>query len=132
MAEAKPAGPSVVAEGHSEKRRTKRVHISMPVRVRGKVGTQSFEEEAPTASVSMHGCMVRLRQLVIRGQQLFLFNHAVDEELSCTVTYLGPKDRGKLEVGLEFIEASPRFWRINFPPDDWNPAERKRPGEKRP
>jgi PilZ domain-containing protein len=132
MAEAKPAGPSVVAEGHSEKRRTKRVHISMPVRVRGKVGTQSFEEEALTASVSMHGCMVRLRQPVIRGQQLFLFNHAVDEELSCTVTYLGPKDRGKLEVGLEFIEASPRFWRINFPPDDWNPAERKRPGEKRP
>jgi len=129
MGETRAVGPSSVVEAHSEKRRTKRVHISMPVRVNGKAGTQAFQEETMTASVNAHGCMVRMRQSVERGQQLSLFNHAIEEELPCTVTYLGPKDRGKTEVGLEFVEPSPRFWRINFPPDDWDPAERKRPGD---
>jgi hypothetical protein len=33
----------------------------------------------------------------------------------------------KTEVGLEFSEPVPRFWRITFPPEDWNPADRKLP-----
>jgi hypothetical protein len=41
---------------------------------------------------------------------------------------MGQGERGKQEVGLEFAEASPRFWKIAFPPDDWNPADRKRAG----
>jgi len=27
---------------------------------------------------------------------------------------------------IEFMDSSPGFWGIAFPPDDWNPAERKR------
>ena len=32
------------------------------------------------------------------------------------------------EIGLEFSEPSPLFWRIAFPPEDWDPSERKRSG----
>jgi hypothetical protein len=121
-------GTKGVADAPSERRRTQRVHIAMPVCVKGKLGTQAFQEETTTASVNAHGCMVHLVQALGRGQQVTLFNHATDQELPCTVTYLGPKDKGKTEVGLEFTEASPRFWNMHFPPDDWDPAERKRPG----
>jgi len=27
---------------------------------------------------------------------------------------------GKSEVAVEFLEPSPRFWRIAFPPEDWS------------
>jgi|SRR5271170_7729823 hypothetical protein len=128
MQEPVPVGPNAATEGHSERRRTQRAHISMPVRVRGKSGTQSFQEEVMTATVNAHGCMVHMLQPVVRGQQVLVFNHANEQELNCAVTYLGPKDRGKTEVGLEFTAASPRFWNMYFPPDDWDPAERKRPG----
>jgi hypothetical protein len=48
------------------------------------------------------------------------------------VIFLGKKDGDKLEVGIEFSEPSALFWRVNFPPEDWNPEERKRPASGRP
>src|SRR5277367_5600582 len=47
------------ADSAADRRRSHRVNIAMPVLVRGKKGTQPFEEEAHTISVSAHGCMVR-------------------------------------------------------------------------
>ena len=118
--------PPHIAE--SERRRSHRVNIAMPVLVRGKKGTQSWEEEAQTVSVSAHGCMVRVANTVARGQEIAIVNKKTAEELPCTVTFLGQRDGGKTEVGVEFAEPSPLFWRIAFPPEDWDPAERKRSG----
>jgi PilZ domain len=123
--------PEMKAPSHtseSERRRSVRVNIAMPVLVRGKKGTQSFEEEALTVSVSAHGCMVRVANSVARGQEIAIVNKRTAEELPCTVTFLGQRDGGKIEVGVEFAEASPLFWRIAFPPEDWDPSERKRSG----
>jgi hypothetical protein len=123
--------PEMKAPSHtseSERRRSVRVNIAMPVLVRGKKGTQPFEEEALTVSVSAHGCMVRVANPVARGQEVAIVNKRTAEELPCTVTFLGQRDGGKIEVGVEFAEASPLFWRIAFPPEDWDPAERKRSG----
>jgi hypothetical protein len=99
----------------------------MPVIIRGKNGQQTFSEETRTASVNAHGCMVRLAEKVVKGQEVAIVNPKTVEELPCTVTFVGQKESGKTEVGLEFIEPSPHFWRITFPSDDWDPAERKRP-----
>jgi PilZ domain len=123
--------PEMKAPSHtseSERRRSVRVNIAMPVLVRGKKGTQPFEEEAMTVSVSAHGCMVRVANSVARGQEVAIVNKRTAEELPCTVTFLGQRDGGKIEVGVEFAEASPLFWRIAFPPEDWDPSERKRSG----
>ena len=125
MPEIKPPIPS---EGTGERRRSVRVNIAMPVLVRGKKGTQSYEEEAQTISVSAHGCMLRMANQVARGQEIAIVNKKTAEELPCTVTFLGQRDGGKTEVGVEFTEPSPLFWRIAFPPEDWDPAERKRSG----
>ena len=122
--------PEMKAPAHAseaERRRSHRVNIAMPVLVRGKKGTHAFEEEALTISVSAHGCMVRMTNQVARGQEIAIVNKKTAEELPCAVTFLGQRDGGKTEIGVEFAEASPLFWRIAFPPEDWDPSERKRP-----
>ena len=128
MAEMKNPTPSEIA---AERRRSHRVNIAMPVLVRGKRGTQPFEEEAQTISVSAHGCMMRMATPVARAQEIAIVNTKTAEELPCTVTFHGQKEGGKTEVGVEFAEPSPLFWRIAFPPEDWDPSERKRPGGPR-
>ena len=112
----------------TERRRSHRVYISMPVLVRGKHAGQTFEEETQTISVSAHGGLLRVAAKLLRGQTVSIVNAKTAEELPCTVTSLGQKENGKTEVGVEFTEPSPLFWRIAFPPEDWDPSERKRPG----
>ena len=124
MATGKPPAGSGDA---SDRRRTHRIQITMPVIVRGKSGAQSFEERTQTVSVNANGCMVRLEARVGRMQHVEIVNPKTAEELPCTVTYIGQNDGTKTEIGLEFTEPSPLFWRIAFPPVDWDPSERKRP-----
>ncbi len=115
-------------ENQAERRRSHRVQIAMPVLIRGKKAGQPFEEKTHTTSVNAHGCMVRLSTSVTRSQEVSIVNPKTAEELPCTVSYIGQRDGGRIEVGVEFTEPSPVFWRIAFPPEDWDPSERKRPG----
>jgi hypothetical protein len=103
------------------------VHIAMPVLVRGKKAGQNFEEKTHTISVNAHGCMVKLSTPVTRAQEISIVNTKTAEELPCTVSFIGQRDGGRIEIGVEFAEPSPVFWRIAFPPEDWDPSERKRP-----
>jgi hypothetical protein len=120
MAAANEADIQVVAV-----RRTQRVQIAMPVLVRG----PAFEEVTNTVAVNAHGCLVLLKAKVVRDDQISLINPKTAEELPGKVVSLGKPEEGKIPVGVEFVEPSPLFWRINFPPDDWVTSdERKRPG----
>ena len=128
MDEIKRSAPSAAADAYGgERRRTQRVQIAMPLLVRGKSGERAFEEEATTMSISANGCMVMLAARVVRAQEITILNPKTVEELPCTVAFVGRTVQGKTEVAFEFSEPSPLFWRIAFPPEDWDPAERKRP-----
>lgn len=127
MEEARNPKGRTSSELQAERRRTQRVQIAMPVLVRGTIGQKNFEEQALTVSINAHGCMLRLAAQVTRMQEVQIVNPKTAEELPCKVTFLGQRDSGKTEVGIEFTEPSPLFWRIAFPPEDWDPAERKRP-----
>jgi PilZ domain len=118
--------PAGAADGGPDRRRSHRVQIAMGIIVRGASGATNFSEEVQTISVNAHGCMVRLAAKVARGQQVTIINTKTVEELTCSVTFVGQTDGAKTEVGLEFSEPSPVFWRIAFPPEDWDPSERKR------
>jgi hypothetical protein len=126
MREIKVSAYPTASENSLERRRSHRVYITMPVIIRGKNGGLPFSEETHTASVNAHGCMVRLEEKVARGQEVAILNPKTVEELPCTVTFVGQKDSGKTEVGLEFIEPSPLFWRMTFPSEDGDLSERKR------
>jgi PilZ domain len=117
-------------DDYRDRRRSQRVQLAIPVLVRARMRGAEFEESTGTVSVSANGCLVWLRRQVERGQELHLVNPQTVEELPCRVVYIGPREKGRAEVGLEFIEASPLFWRIAFPPTDWDPKERKLPAGK--
>lgn len=110
---------------YAEPRRTQRVRIAMSVEVRSTEG-ELFQEKTKTVIVNANGCLVLLAAKVKRGQKLVISNPQTLEELACAVIFHGDHHNGKSEVGLEFSEPSPMFWRIAFPPNDWDPNERKR------
>lgn len=127
MAETKNSTSGPPTERAPDQRRSIRLRIAMPVIVRGIIETQAFQEETHTMAVSAHGCMVRLAAPVVRGHEVSIVNPRTAEELPCKIISLGQGNGEKRDVGLEFTEPSPLFWRIAFPPEDWDPAERKLP-----
>lgn len=125
--------PAASGNGSGKRRRSHRVVIAIPVLVRGSdAGGQLFLEETTTITVSAQGCLISLAAEVCRDAPLTIVNIRTNEEVPCRVLYLGNKQNNEIEVGVAFAVSSPQFWNITFPPDDWDPSERKRPEVARP
>jgi len=108
--------------------RTTRVHLAIPVFIYGNRDSgAAFKEITQTLAVNASGCLVELAAPVSKDQSLLLTNMKSNEEMACTVVTLGKILNGKAQVGLSFSQPSPRFWGLAFPPDDWDPADRKLP-----
>lgn len=126
MVEVPGAPPAGSTEYGPERRKNHRVQITIAVVIKGQVGGKAFEESAQTAVVNLNGCLVRLKTVVARNQELTMKNGATDETATVRVSYIGRKDGDKTEIGLGFVKPAPKFWRISFPPETQDPTERKR------
>jgi hypothetical protein len=126
MVEAPTTPPGGSSEFGPERRKNHRVQIAMAVVITGQVGGKAFEEATQTVVVNLNGCLVRLKTVVARNQELAMKNGATDETAAVRVSYIGRKDGDKTEIGLGFVKPSPKFWRISFPPETQDPTERKR------
>jgi hypothetical protein len=114
MAQASSTGNSTV------RRRSQRVLMQVAVRVRGKDAQgNSFEEETETLAINAHGALILVNARVTSGSTMLMQHKRTQEEQECHVVFLGPVRAGKAEIGLEFSEARPTFWRVAFPPEDW-------------
>ena len=119
---------SAMAETKTARHRTTRVRIAIPVFIYGNNESgPPFKEITQTVEVNANGCLVEIQTPVVKEQPLLLTNLKTDYEIACNVVTLGNIVNGKTEVGLRFAQPSPRFWGIGFPPEDWDPAHRKRP-----
>lgn len=118
-----PGGPE------TSRRRSQRVILTMPIIVRteGAPRETSFEEDTHTLIVNLHGALILLAGKVIKGQKLHMKNRATQVEQLCQVASLGSKSEGKTQVGVEFLNPSPDFWNISFPPEDWSAADAATP-----
>jgi len=112
-----------------DQRRSHRVHIAITVVLRTKRGEQTVEEETSTTVVNSAGGLVLTNLALQQGQAISVINKKTAEELACKVAFVGVGEANRLQVGFEFLEPAPKFWRIAFPPDNWDSSERKRPGE---
>src|SRR5260221_9693565 len=81
-------------------------------------GNKVVSEETLTVTVNAHGAMILLGIKVSIGQLLTLRNSRTGEEIACRVVYVSPHQSGKRQVGVDFMNPCPRFWRISFPPSD--------------
>jgi hypothetical protein len=102
------------------RRRSMRVLLSVPIVVSGKdADNKGFTEEARTLVVNAHGALIALATKVLPDQIIGIANKATAQSLDCRVVHVGNAQGGKMQLGLEFVKASPTFWQIDFPPDDW-------------
>ena len=116
-------GQSPITPGHpGPRRRSQRVLMQVSVRIRGNdTEGRKFEEETSTLAINAHGALILLQARITSGSRIHLQHNGTKEEQECHVAFLGPVRSGKAEVGLEFSEARPGFWRVAFPPEDWSP-----------
>jgi hypothetical protein len=104
------------------RRRSQRVLMQVPVRIRGKNGQGvDFEEFTETLAINAHGALVLLTARLTSGAVIHMKHNKTEEEQECHVAFLGPVRGGKAEIGLEFTTPRPTFWRVAFPPEDWTP-----------
>lgn len=102
------------------RRRSMRVLLSVPILVSGKdAENKGFTEEARTLVVNAHGALIALATKVLANQIIGIANKATQQSLDCRVVHVGNPQGGKMQLGVEFVKASPTFWQIDFPPDDW-------------
>jgi len=102
------------------RRRSQRVLMQVPVRVRGADSQGNpFEEETETLAINAHGALTLINARVTSGSKILLQHRRTQEEQECHVVFLGPVRAGKAEIGLEFSDPRPTFWRVAFPPEDW-------------
>jgi PilZ domain len=108
--------------GTAVRRRSQRVLMQVPVRIRGTDAQgKAVEEETETLAINAHGALVLLQSRLTSGSKVQLQHKKTEEEHECHVAFLGPLRSGKAEIGLEFSSPHPTFWRVAFPPEDWTP-----------
>ena len=106
---------------NTNQRRSHRVMLSIGIVITGNLPNgHRFSEETFTSVVNAHGALIHLNESVDRGQLVTIRNVKSGEELRAEVVETGESRAGKPEVAVEFLEPSPRFWRIAFPPEDWS------------
>jgi len=109
------------------KRRSVRVVIKIPVTVFGQnVEGKIFVEETHTETVNAHGALIHMEKDIDPQKPALLSNTKTCMEVQCRIAYRKEIKKGQLEIGFEFMSPLPRFWGINFPPEDWDPSERKK------
>lgn len=120
MATVSEKSPSAQPRKGSDLRRGQRVLLRVPIVVMGETpdGTP-FSEEAITLVVNVHGALISLAVKVFAGQKLGVVNLSSGEELAVRSSNVGTTNNGKSEVGAQFVDPAPFFWRISFPPSVW-------------
>jgi hypothetical protein len=113
--------PNIRPTQAANQRRSQRILLSVPVRVSGKrTNGIPLVEHTNTLIVNAHGALLQLQEPVGEGQALSVRNVTTGEEAPCKVVDLSPGANGVAEVGVEFSQPNPRFWRVSFPPADWS------------
>jgi hypothetical protein len=108
--------------GFAQQRRSQRILLSIPVIVSGRGANGSpFVERTNTLVVSAHGALILLRERVQVNQILRIKNVATNEEVSCTTVDVNRTSKEVPEIGVGFSKPAPNFWRVAFPPENWNP-----------
>jgi hypothetical protein len=107
---------------NSHQRRSQRALLAVRILVTGvRADGHRFSEEICTSVVNANGALLQLGERVLVGQLLTVRNLSSSQQLQAAVVAAGVMQSGKSEIGIEFLEPAPRFWRISFPPEDWSP-----------
>ena len=103
-------------------RRSQRILLAVPLLVTGvRTDGAPFSERTKTLVVSAQGGLIMLHEPVLSGQILTMTNVVTSENILCMVIDKNASATGTPELGVEFAEPCPHFWRVSFPPSVWSP-----------
>jgi hypothetical protein len=106
--------------GTSEKRRSERVNLIVPVMVTASaVDGREIQELTQTAIVNAHGGLFRSTVEFLVAQPLVLTNLNTNLKESARVVHAEMLANGEFGVAFEFDNAAPEFWQVEEAPDDW-------------
>ncbi len=117
----------------AERRRSDRVKLTIPLRVRGLADGQAFDCEARAVDLNRHGARIQISRALPAGQVLRVVNLANHREANFRVAgpvspltkqggvfgMLGPvssRTAEGREYGVECLDTKRNFWGITFPP----------------
>jgi hypothetical protein len=105
-------------------RRSERVVARIRVQVKKQTEADGFMSEVGyTLVVNAHGALLRL-SMTVQANELLAIKHLFSgEERHSRVVRIGKDEASQNEVAIEFTEAAPHFWHIDFPPEDWRQVE---------
>ncbi len=123
--------PPAISDNNAP-RRSQRVILKVSVMVLAEgADNKSISEETRTVTVNAHGAMILLGLKASIGRLLTLRNSRTGEEIACKVVYVSAHESEKRQVGVDFMNPCPRFWRISFPPPDWTTQSPEAKGSPR-
>jgi|SRR6266853_4326730 len=106
--------PLIRTPERKDRRRGYRVALATPVFVYGWQVDEPFSENTETLNVSTVGGLIPLSAAVMPSQELILTNLLTNEDLPCRVARSTKAQDGTTLAGLDFLQASPNFWQIDF------------------
>lgn len=116
--------PVVVArnDGH-ERRRCQRVLLRIRANVHVNLRGAQATLEVRTLSVNPFGAMIISAENLSSQTRLVLENTVTREKVACRVVRSAKEMPEGFHVPIEFDAPAPKFWMIDFPPDDWRPHD---------
>jgi hypothetical protein len=107
----------LVKSAESDRRRSTRVMLVMPVEVKwmSKDGPW-VQEHAETEVVSQHGAMLKMKARLNPGMQIEIRRPSVGLSAKAKVVGVGnPSPDGMARVAVEMLSPSDAFWGVSFP-----------------
>lgn len=109
----------------TERRRTARVALAVPLTVQGQTEmNEKFNVKTTTLSVCGYGGLITLDIPVVVGQKLVLIKEHKEEEAECNIVSIRKSDDKKVHVGIEFVDPECNFWHISFTAPGARPLRR--------
>jgi hypothetical protein len=111
---------SVGEKGRSERRRSTRIEVQVPVRAHFEdLDGQEVLLDVFTLAVSAHGCLFAMNVRPAEGQRLRLRSARSAVEQAGRIVQVQRTREGYFAVAFEFDTPNPNLWPILDPPGDW-------------
>ena len=106
--------------GGEEKRRSQRVLVRIRAEIHFNSNGKAESANVHTLSVNPFGAMLVSPRNLPAASRLVLEHGVTREKVACRVVR-PPKEMAEgFHIPVEFDTPAPLFWKIGFPPEDWN------------
>jgi hypothetical protein len=105
--------------GGEERRRSQRVLLRIRANVYVNLKGQEAKLEVRTLSVNPFGAMIIAAENLPAQTRLVIENTVTQERIGCCVVRAAKEMPDGFHIPIQFDVPAPKFWMIDFPPEDW-------------